>query len=99
MAGSHVDQMTKPLKVAIAGLAVLLVSWGVMTLTSSPWDLFFLVVGVACVPLWLGLVALGDGAWKWYRGPNRWQAAAATVLGLAVVLLSGRVLLAVFGWH
>lgn len=88
-----------PLKAGIVGIAVFVVSWAGVTVTPSPWDLGLLVIGVACMPLWLGIRAFGGGARQLYRGPARAQAAAATVLGLALVLVSGRALLAIYGWH
>jgi hypothetical protein len=94
-----VASMTRLARVSVAGPIVLVGSWVAMQATPSPWDLFFLVVGVACVPLWCGLFGLGSGAWQWYRGPHRITAALATFVGLTLVLVSGRVLLAIFGWH
>jgi hypothetical protein len=91
--------MTRLARVTVYGPIILVGSWFGVEATPSPWDLVLLVVGVACVPLWCGLVGVSSGARQWYRGPHRPAAALATLVGLALVLFSGRALLAIFGYH
>jgi hypothetical protein len=90
--------MTRILKLAILGSIVLAASLAFMNSAPSPWDLLILIVGATCVPLGIGLVTLTEG-WQHRRGPSRVQAVFAGVLGLGQTLMSGRLLLGIFGWH
>ena len=91
--------ITHDLAWALTGCVVLGVSIAVVNHTPDPWDLAVLVLGATVVPLGIGLVTVKDAVPAAVRGPRRTQAIVSALLGVALTLFGGRLLLGIMGWH